>query len=206
MAENHEVKALLFDLGGVVISINFDMAFQRWEGISPLSSEESGDKFLMDEHYERHERGEIEGTEYFHHLRTLLKLDGTDQEIIEGWNSIFLDEINTTIDYIARVRTSIPCYAFTNSNATHQIAWTKGYPRVVSVFDRVFVSSEIGLRKPEAAAFYAIAKTTGFSLAETLFFDDTLENVEGALDAGLQAVHVRSDIDVKDALTNIGLI
>jgi len=44
------------------------------------------------------------------------------------------------------------------------------------------------------------------SSSATLFFDDTVENVEGARLAGLQAVHVRTPLDVKRALVDIGAL
>jgi putative hydrolase of the HAD superfamily len=81
-----------------------------------------------------------------------------------------------------------------------------GYPGVVAAFDRAFMSSELGLRKPERAAFEAIAEAIGISSSAMLFFDDTVENVEGARLAGLQAVHVRTPLDVKRALVDIGVL
>ena len=64
-----EVKALLFDLGGVVIEIDFDRVLKRWEPISKLSFTELKATFHFDAAYMRHERGEIEAAEYFAHLR-----------------------------------------------------------------------------------------------------------------------------------------
>ena len=64
----------------------------------------------------------------------------------------------------------------------------------------MFISSEIGLRKPDLQAFEHILKDTSTTAATMLFFDDTNENVEGALRAGLQAIHVKSAVDVPEAL------
>jgi putative hydrolase of the HAD superfamily len=59
----------------------------------------------------------------------------------------------------------------------------------------------MGLRKPEADAFVAVAKGIGAPLERILFFDDTQENVIGAQAAGMGAVLVRSPQDVIDAVT-----
>jgi putative hydrolase of the HAD superfamily len=64
----------------------------------------------------------------------------------------------------------------------------------------------MGLRKPERAAFEAISEAIGTPLSSVLFFDDTLKNVEAARAAGLPAVHVRSPVDVRQALAEIGLL
>ena len=72
-------------------------------------------------------------------------------------------------------------------------------------FRTVFTSCTIGHRKPEPAAFDHVTGTVGVPAARILFFDDTLENVEGARACGLQAVHVTSDADVASAVVRLGL-
>jgi len=194
------INALLFDLGGVVINIDFERALSHWQHASALSLQEIRQRFSMDLAYEQHERGEIEAADYFAHLRQQLSLTASDEEIAAGWNAIYVGEIDASLNAIESVREQIPCYAFTNSNTTHQEFSTAAYPRVMSAFDHVFVSSELGLRKPEAKAFQAIAAATKLELPGILFFDDTLDNVTGAQQAGLQAVHVQTPEDVSRRL------
>lgn len=205
---NHarKVEAVLVDLGGVVIEIDFERALEHWQPMSRLSARELRQRFSMDHPYEQHERGEIPRREYFAHLREMLQLEGSDEELTRGWNAIFVAPLHDAVECIARVKGRVPVFALSNSNPTHQDAWMSAFPEVVAVFDGVFVSSDLGARKPEAAAFRAVAEATGISLPETLFFDDTLENVEGARAAGLMPVHVRTPADVRQALSAAGLI
>jgi putative hydrolase of the HAD superfamily len=58
----------------------------------------------------------------------------------------------------------------------------------------------MGLRKPERASFDHIVRETGVPHARILFFDDTPANVQGARDAGLQALLVRGPDDVESAV------
>lgn len=206
MSGSQKIEGLLFDMGGVLFNIDFNLALQTWKQWTALPLEELQRRFKMDEPYRRHERGEIGASEYFDHVRNVLGLEATDSEIATGWNAIYLDEIDETLDYISKARSQLPCFAFTNSNPTHQDCWTKRYPRVMESLDRIFVSSELGLRKPEKASFEAIAGATGISLGALLFFDDTKENVIGAEMAGMRAVHVRDHADVKHALLEIGVL
>ena len=201
-----KVEALLFDMGGVVIDIDFDLAIQSWARQSHLSIEEIRSRFSMDAAYERHERAEIDASEYFEHLRNTLELEASDEEISNGWNAIYVGEITRSTNGIAIARAQLPCYLFTNSNPTHQAAWMAMYPRVMARFDGIFVSSELGLRKPERAAFDAVAEAIGLPLSAILFFDDTLENVEGARSAGMWAVHVQSPEDLRQALVELGAL
>ena len=204
MAAQHNIEGLIFDLGGVVIDVDFDQALQIWAQHSRLPIEGLRARFKMDVEYECHERGEIDAHQYFSHLRNLLELEADDAEISTGWNSIFGGEITETVNDILAIRSRLPCFAFSNSNPTHQITWMADYPRAVSSFHKIFVSSELGYRKPERESFEAIAKATGINLAAMLFFDDTVENVVGAREAGLQAVHVKTPADITHALEAIG--
>jgi putative hydrolase of the HAD superfamily len=199
------VRALLFDLGGVLIDIDFDRAFALWASISALSREEIKRRFRFDEPYQLHERGVLSAAEYFAHLRTSLLLRGDTEQIAKGWNSIFVSEIMETRRVVEVARKVLPCYAFTNSNPTHQAFWTSKFPLVVACFDHVFVSSEIGLRKPDCEAFRHISETLAAPAGSIMFFDDLLENVNGASAAGLQSVHVRGPGDVLAAVQAIGI-
>ena len=198
------IQALLFDLGGVVMDIDFNRAFSHWQPMSRLSLAELEAAFTFDVPYQRHERGEIGAAEYFAHLAQHLQLHDDPARIAEGWNSIFISEITETRRMVEAARAKLPCYAFTNTNAAHQAAWSARFPAVVQAFERIFVSSEIGHRKPDRSAFEFVARSVGVPIESILFFDDTLVNVEGALAAGLAAVHVRGPADVKAALQGLG--
>lgn len=200
-----QVKALLFDLGGVVMEIVFDNAVGHWQRLSRLTADEIRGRFRFDEPYKQHERGEIGARDYFGHLRECLELEGSDSEIEHGWNSILEGRIQTTLEHIVSARNKLPCYALTNTNPTHQAFWSTAHPEVVAAFDRIFVSSELGMRKPDRAVFHRVARETGMELSSFLFFDDTMENVIGARAAGMQAVQVKGPSDVVQALVAIGV-
>ncbi len=197
-------QALLFDVGGVVVDIDFNRALRAWSAHSRLSPDELKKRFQFDTAYERHERGEIEANDYFDHLASTLQLMVTREEIASGWNAIFVGEITATRRLIEAARTRLPCYAFTNTNASHLACWTRLFPGVVAAFDEIFASHQIGLRKPEHAAFEHICLATGIAAENFVFFDDLPENVQAASRAGLQAVLVRSPGDVAHALRGLG--
>jgi HAD superfamily hydrolase (TIGR01509 family) len=195
------VDALLFDLGGVVIEIDFARAVATWAAAARVPADTLQSRFTFDAAYERHERGEIDAAAYFAALRASLQVEITDAEIVAGWTAIYLREVPGIRDLLRSVESRLPLYAFTNSNPTHQAIWTRRYADVLKSFRKVFISSEMGLRKPEAAAFAAISNEIGVPLDRILFFDDTRANVDGALAVGMPAVHVRSIDDVRSALS-----
>ncbi len=196
--------ALLFDLGGVLVDIDFDRALGAWAPYSSLSVEGLRREFRFDLQYQRHERGEIAASEYFDHLASTLNLTADRAEIARGWNSIFIGEFSQTRMMVEAMREFLPCYAFTNTNAAHMATWSTLFPELVGSFDRIFASHEMGLRKPERAAFEHISDATGIAAGSIMFFDDLLENVQAAAEAGLQGVHVRSPEDVRNSLRAFG--
>jgi len=202
-SSNYPVKALLFDLGGVVIDIDFSRMFSRWAMYSGRSIDEIRSRFSMDPVYQAHEKGEISITEYFSSLRDTLAIDISDIQFEEGWNSIFKAEISGMSELLQNVKGKLPLYAFTNSNRAHEKVWSRQFSQILAHFETVLISSDIGLRKPEAEAFHFVADAIGTDPGQIAFYDDSIENIAGARDVGLDAVHVRSLSDVRDSLTKI---
>jgi len=200
VVDSETVDALIFDLGGVVIEINFDRALAYWADDAGKNFEDLKSKFSFDHFYECHERGEIDAAAYFNALRNSLSINLSDEQFEAGWNSIYVGRIPGIHGLLKQVSRKLPIYAFTNSNRAHQNVWSKKYSNVLDLFQAVFVSSEIGLRKPETAAFFSVADAIGIAPERIAFFDDSIENVRGAANAGMNAVHVRSITDVKERL------
>ena len=195
-----KAEALLFDLGGVIFTLDWQRMFDRWSRDSGVPAAQIAAKFRFDAPYERHERGEIGERAYYASLRASLGIDITDAQFAQGWGAIFADEIPETVALLRSLRGEIPLYAFSNSNLAHAKVWRQRFASGLAVFDRIFVSCELGARKPEREAFEAIAHATGVALERLLFFDDTEANVDGARAAGLPAVLVKSPADVARAL------
>ncbi len=84
-----DVGALLFDLGGVALEIDFNRAFARWAACSGTRIETIRSRFSFDAAYERHERGEIHIAEYAASLRATLGIDLPDDAFTEGWTPAF---------------------------------------------------------------------------------------------------------------------
>lgn len=199
----NSIKALLFDLGGVVIDIDFNRVFAQWAKYSDSSANQIKSKFTFDHHYEAHERGEISSQAYFDSLRNSLDIDIPDAAFEDGWNFIFKGEFPGISTLLNRLKDTYPLYAFTNSNPVHQSVWSKKYAKTLSHFQVVYNSSDIGKRKPEPEAFEFIAESIGVKLYEMIFFDDSIENIIGARKVGLNTVHVRSIADVERSVNTL---
>src|SRR5947209_5483886 len=155
--------------------------------------------------YQRHERGEISDAEFFAALRALLGVELSDAQFLEGWNKIFAGEIPGIAELLKRAAQRLPLYAFSNTNGAHVEHFSQRYAAVLGHFREIFLSSRIGLRKPDAAAYDHVVKAIGAPAERVVFFDDLAENIDGARAHGLRTVHVRSVADVAEALAALGI-
>ena len=198
--------ALLFDLGRVVLDIDFSKVVACWAGHAGCEPTHLAGRFSWrDEFYQRHEKGEISDGEFFAALRALLGVDLSDAQFLEGWNKIFAGEIPGIAKLLARAAQRLPLYAFSNTNNAHVEHFSEQYGDVLGHFREIFLSSAIGLRKPDAEAYDHVVKQIGVPAERIVFFDDLAENIEGARHRGLAAVHVTSPDDVANALTALGI-
>ena len=104
-----------------------------------------------------------------------------------------------------RAAKSLPLYAFSNTNPPHVAHFSKTYPDVLGHFREIFLSSTIGLRKPDAAAYDHVVQAIGVPAQRIVFFDDSADNIAGARARGLVGVHVTSTDDVAKALAELGI-
>lgn len=199
-------RAILFDLGGVLLDIDFQRALAAWAPHSRFSPAQLQERFRFDENFHRHETGGLDDEGYFAHLREALALDCELPLVRAGFNAILIGEIEETVRLLEAVRGRVPCYAISNTNPAHVAHIERAFPGFLARFTRVFASHQIGHRKPQPAAFDHVLRAIGVPAPEVLLFDDLQPNVEAALALGLQAVLVRSPRDVLAALAERGLL
>jgi FMN phosphatase YigB (HAD superfamily) len=197
--------ALLFDLGRVVLDIDFNKTLERWAAHAGCAPAHLAARFPRDETYRRHETGRIGDAEFFAGLRTSLGVGLSDAQLLEGWNATFIGEMPGIATLLKRAAGRVPLYALSNTNPAHAEHLTKTYRGVLGHFREIFLSPAIGLRKPDAAAYDHVVKAIGVPAQRILFFDDSADNVAGARSRGLQAVHVTSPDDVAGALAALGV-
>jgi FMN phosphatase YigB (HAD superfamily) len=197
--------ALLFDLGRVVIDIDFNKTLARWAGHAGCEPAQLTGRFSPDQVFKCHETGEISDAEFFEGLRASLDITLSDAQFLDGWNAIFVGEVPGIAALLARAAKHLPLYAFSNTNGAHVDHFSSAYSDVLGHFREIFLSSAIGLRKPDAAAYDHVVKAIGVPAGRIVFFDDSAENIEGAQARGLIGVHVTGPRDVADALAALGL-
>lgn len=197
--------ALLFDLGRVVLDLSFDKVVEVWAGHAGCQPTDLADRFVVDDNFRHHEVGKIDDAAFFAGLRRSLGIAISDDQFLEGWNSIFAGEMPGMAAMLARAAERVPLYALSNTNPAHIAHFSKAYAEVLGHFREIFLSSSIGLRKPDAEAYDHVVQAIGAPASRIVFFDDVAANIEGARARGLTAVHVTSPDDVASVLAALGI-
>lgn len=206
MAASGEVRAVLFDLGGVLLEIDVARALAAWAPHSRLPPEALRARFGFDEPFQRHETGHLDDAGYFGHLRHRLELGCGEEQVRAGFNAILVREIDETVALLEALRHRVPCYAISNTNPAHLAEIARAFPSFLGRFERVFASHQIGHRKPQPQAFAHVLAAIAVPAPQVLLFDDLAPNVEAAAALGLQAVLVRGPEDVRAGLAARGLL
>src|SRR5690349_11121596 len=122
-----DADALLFDLGRVVLDIDFSKALACWAGHAGCSPAEIAGRFVRDEAYRHHEIGAISDEAYFDSVRAALDIAISHDQFIEGWNAIFAGEMEGIAAQLARAAKHFPLYVFSNTNRPHVDYFTRAY-------------------------------------------------------------------------------
>ena len=76
---------------------------------------------------------------------------------------------------------------------------------VIALIERPTLSFETGFRKPEKEAYLAAARNVGAAASRCLYIDDLIENVQGAMDAGLEAIQFVNVGQLRKDMINRGI-
>lgn len=206
MESGANYKLVIFDLGNVIFRIDWEPMFQVWSHASGIRIEDLRNKFSFNDTYEKFERGQISEREFWEKTTNSSGMQISFEEFDQGWNSIYGDIFSETCSAISKLQGKISMVAFTNTNSLHVPTWTRLYQEVLSSFNKIYISSDMGCRKPEPDGFYWIMKDYDVSASEVIFFDDFEPNVKAAKALGIEAVLVNSPHVVMKFLSGIGLI
>lgn len=200
------MKAVLFDLGGVLVDFDHRITTRA---LSPLCrvSEEALFGFVFRSGLEEElDLGRIGLPEAAARLRAEAGFWGTDEQLGEAWSRIFRPK-EDSLELVRRLAAArVPMGIVSNTNEPHYAEICRLVPGLPELFRWSFLSCRLGTRKPERAYFEAVAGRLPFDAGEALFVDDRQENVSAARAAGF-AVHLfRSRDSLESELCSIRLI
>lgn len=192
-------KAILFDLGGVLVGSAGRVALRA------LRPDMSEDQVLERWHRSRavnlFERGQISSRTFAKAFIEEWELQLGESDFLESfaaWVSGFYDGAEVLVRFL-RGQHLVACLS--NTNAIH---WAR-LPGLRELFDSCFASHLTGFMKPDREAYEHALRELQVPARSVYFFDDLLPNVIAARTCGINAFHVKGLADVKPALLSEGL-
>ncbi|KKM75906.1 hypothetical protein LCGC14_1385520 [marine sediment metagenome] len=205
MADRRVIQAAVFDLGGVVVDICVEATARYWAEAMQADLAEVLDPFMDDTRYQLMERGEMTMADYHAHMVRRLGGDLSFQDFVAGWNSLLRDPLPGVEGLLAELAAAVRLVALTNTNATHAARWRHTCQAELAHFERVFVSYEIGARKPEPACYRHVLDYLALPPERVAFIDDSPENVAAAEALGMRGIVAEGTDQIARRLAELGV-
>lgn len=181
----------IFDMGNVIIDIDFKRVLSVWSNLSGKPLSELSSDFIHGETFKQHECGKISDVEFAEAINDQLDMSLSFDEFAEGWQAIFISVRPDVIDIMNRLREQgHSVVVLSNTNRLHQDYWPQHYPEIAASADFLYLSQDLGLRKPDPDIYQYVLETEEFEPQDAVFFDDVRENVDTAVALGIKGVLV----------------
>ena len=189
------IKNIIFDLGGVILNIDIKRTAEALKELGIDNFSEYMTQFHITSFFREYEMGKIDDAAFIKSIQSLSVKELSEEAAINAWNALLLDFPQERIDLLKALKEKYRLFLLSNTNAIHHRHFqqqlylqTGGY--LEDLFEKTYYSHTIGLRKPDVAIFQRVINENKLNPAETIFVDDTEENMAGAKEAGLQVLHI----------------
>src|SRR5581483_1381649 len=169
------------------------------------SEEELWRRWLTCRWVRRFESGGCSETEFAAGVVADWQLDLSAAAFLQAFREWPTQPLPGAVELVAQTRASVATGCFSNTNALHWRDRIAGWP-LAGLFDHRFLSFELGLLKPDTAAFTQVAGMLGVSPGRVLFLDDNAVNVAGAAAAGFQAHRAAGVGQARQRLAEAGVL
>lgn len=205
------IKNVLFDFGGVIVSLNKQQALDRFTQIGFPNIQEYLGEFRQKGIFLEYEEGKISPENFYKEFRRLSGSTATDTEIDSGWLGFLAGIPEYKFQLLKDLRKKYNVYLLSNTNpSVMKWAFSKEFtPEGLNIgdfFDKCYLSYEIGYAKPDPEIFESILADGKMDPAETLFLDDGKANIEIGAKFGFQTYLANQDEDLRKVFTDRGLL
>lgn len=195
-----EIKNLMFDLGGVIMDIRRSDCVDAFTKMGMRDADSFFGEYRQQGPFLQMEVGEITPAEFRDAMRTYFDREVSDQELDDALYKFLVGIPVHRLHELDELRRKYKIFLLSNTNP---ILWNgkiesefrKAGHDVGYYFDGMLKSYEALVAKPEKKIFDIAAQQCGIDPAETLFFDDSAENIAAAISFGWQGVVVKPGDD-----------
>lgn len=186
-----DLKNIIFDFGGVLVDLDRQAVFDAFQKLG-VRQIEQWNKFDLAP-FVALENGTCTEADFYQQLRDLadLRPEITDMELAHAWNSMLVRIPKQRLEALLRLRQRYRVFLLSNTNSIH---WEYSERHLFSTmglsaqdyFDRIYLSYELHLQKPDEAIFRKVLEAESLEPSETIFIDDLEANCVAARNLGLQ--------------------
>ncbi len=193
------IKAVIFDLGRVIVPFDFHRGYARIAALTGLSVEEVPARIRPTGLVEKLESGQIAPREFVKQLSAVLNLRCTYEEFCEIWSCVFLPDALVPEKLLEGIAARYRLVLLSNTNAIHFDMIRANYPHLRH-FHALVLSHVAGAMKPSPEIYRQAVEAAGCKPEECFFTDDIPEYIEGALRYGIDAVQFHSAAQIEAEL------
>ncbi len=180
-------SAIVFDLGQVIVPFDYKYFVEKVNkhksGIGETFLELYNQNYSIHRNYEK---GLITEAVFISKMLEYLDdcIDG--ETFCKYWSDIFsVDE--KVVSLLPELKKRFKLFLISNTNSIHKKYGFEHY-EFLKLFDKLFLSHEVGFIKPEKEIYQAVEKVSGFPSEEHIFIDDILEYVNVAKSLGWDGI------------------
>ncbi|MGY8988606.1 MAG: HAD family hydrolase, partial [Flavobacteriales bacterium] len=183
------IKAIIFDLGSVILNINYQNTINAFSKLGVKNAASFYSKKVQTNLFNQIETGNITAKKFLMELQKETD-NASINQVSEAWNAMLLDLPENRLTLIQSLKKKYSIYLLSNTNSIHIDAFKKKignikWVKFCNLFDKIYLSHEVGLRKPNAAIFEYILGDQNLKAQEVFFIDDSPEHIEGANKLGI---------------------
>jgi epoxide hydrolase-like predicted phosphatase len=204
-----KVKAIIFDLGGVIIDLDFSNFYNSIIIQSPLNKPQTPIMLEFFRQSDMYHQGNMTDDEFYQLACDLLQVCMLDQsDFFNAFNSIISGYNTDVAEIVKRIRDSnqYKLFALSNVNSSHWDYILQKDWDFIDYFDELILSHETHLIKPNPKVFEYAIKKAGCKPKQIVFIDDGLNNIKSAKELGITGIKYINSEELLNELKKLNII
>lgn len=199
------LQAIIFDLGGVLLNIDYQLTEQAFAALNIPDFETHFSQLKQSPLFDDLETGRISAADFCQALRRQTGASFTNEEIITAWNAMLLDFPRRRLQILQQLSLRYRLFLLSNTNEIHETAFNHIFVQcqgagehLAHYFDKIYYSHRLGMRKPDEDIFLHILRENALKPEATLFIDDSPQHIETARRLGIQTIFLEKGMTIED--------
>jgi len=197
-------KAIIFDLGKVLVHFDFKRGYRALEGFCPYTAAEIPRRIGRTDLVQRFETGLVEPHDFVEQFSRILDLQLDYDRFCEIWSCIFT-EILIPESMLEALAARYRLLLLSNTNALHFAMLRVTYGHLLRHFHDLVLSYEVRAMKPHPEIYRAALQRAGCLPAECFYTDDIANYVAAARQMGIDAVQFESREQIEREMRDRGI-